>query len=178
MSDRSPSGCGVRCARDPHAVGHIVADAPDADSPDAHSPAAVDRRSERGLASTWLLVLFPVILMLGGLAIDIWRGYSEWRAMAEMAESGARAGANGVDLEHFDLTGEIRLDPDAAELLAIQNLQSQNEAEHVTFSGVSADPNTVTVEVRGLVPVTLLGIVNVATLPIEVSSEAEPRVRR
>jgi Flp pilus assembly protein TadG len=135
---------------------------------------------ERGLASLWLLVLMPIMLMLGGLAIDIWRGYSEWRAMAEMAESGARAGANGIDLELFDLTSEVQLDPAQARALAIANLQSQspNETQYVTFSGVRSDVETVTVEIRGVVPITLLGIVGVTDLNIAVSSEAEPRIRR
>ncbi len=122
------------------------------------------------------MMLTVVLLLVGGLSIDLWRAFSERRAIAEMAESSARAGANGIDLEMFDLTGEVLLDPTIARQLAADNLSEQTNLRFVTGSSIDADTDTVVVDIRATVPMTLLGMVGIGELDIAVSSEAEPRL--
>jgi Flp pilus assembly protein TadG len=136
------------------------------------------RPTDRGFAGVWLMLLMVILLMVGGLSIDLWRAFSERRAMAESAEAAARAGANGVDLEAFDLTGAVALDPDLAAALAEQHLQQHNESRYVTGRDVDADTETVTVRISGTVEVTLLGMVGIGSLDVSVSAEAEPRLQR
>jgi Flp pilus assembly protein TadG len=147
-------------------------------TPPTRTQRADDQPKDDGFAGVWLLLLMMIFLLVGGLSLDLWRGFSERRAMAEMAESAARAGANAVDLDVFDETGTVDLDPALARELAAANLGEQTEGRFVTYSGITADTETVTVEIRGRVPVTLLSLVGLGSLDVAVSAEAEPRIDR
>jgi len=136
------------------------------------------RDGESGLASLWLLLVLPLMFVLGSLSLAVFSAYAEWRVIAEVSESGARAGANGIDLDEFDQTGIVQLDPDTARRLAIENIQAQDPNPYVTYSGATADTETVTVEIRATVPMRVFGIITIKTVEISAASEAEPRVQR
>jgi len=68
------------------------------------------RRDDRGFLSIWLLGLCLLLLVLGGVSLDLWRVFSERQALAGLADSAALAGAGGLDLDTAR-RGLVRLDP-------------------------------------------------------------------
>ena len=54
-------------------------------------------RDDRGFLTIWLLGLCLLLLVLGGVSLDLWRVFSERQALAGLADSAALAGAGGLD---------------------------------------------------------------------------------
>lgn len=112
--------------------------------------------AQRGSVTLWLLGLCVVVLFLGGLSLDLWRGFSERRELANLADAAAVAGAGAVDEARFRGTGEVHLDPAAAERRARDHAAAQTPPGSLTTLHVTADPTAVTVTASGEVPLTLL----------------------
>lgn len=116
------------------------------------------RRRERGSVTLFGVGLVALLLFVGGFSLDLWRVYSERRALAEIADAAAAAGANGLDADAYRDGSDVRLDPARAETLAWQNLAGQ--ADDASLSGapsVAATPGGITVILSGEVELTLLG---------------------
>ncbi len=77
-------------------------------------------RSERGSATMWMIGLSMLLLVLGGLSMDLWRVLAERRLLASVADSAAVAAASALDLavyrdgESPGGGGQVRLDPTEA----------------------------------------------------------------
>ncbi|MGH2711488.1 MAG: pilus assembly protein TadG-related protein [Actinomycetota bacterium] len=134
-------------------------------------------RSEEGTVTLWSLGLCIMLLFVGGLSLDLWRVFSERRALAGIVDASAIAGASGIDEEHFRLTGEIRLEPQRAEELALANLAAQGDDRSLAGAAVSATTQEVTVQAEGSVQFTLLKVLMPDGEPftIEVAATATPR---
>jgi Flp pilus assembly protein TadG len=137
------------------------------------------RPDEGGFAILWILGLTLVVMALGGVSVDLWRGFTERRSIAEIADAAAHAGASGIDEGVYRDTGQVVLDagPNGrAVQLAQQNLASQADKRSLTAWSVSATPQQVTVQVAGDVHLSLLGIfTGDQHLPLHVTAVAEPR---
>lgn len=134
-------------------------------------------RREEGTVTLWALGLCIMLLFVGGLSLDLWRVFSERRALAGIVDAASIAGASGIDEDVFRRTGEIRLDPARAEQLALANLAAQADDGSLTGAAVSATAEQVTVRVEGSVQFTLLRVLMPGGEPfgIEVSATATPR---
>lgn len=98
-------------------------------------------RGERGSVTIWMLALSMVLMVLGGLSIDLWRVLAERRLLAATADAAAVAAVSAIDLSVYRdpaaappaVDGLVRLDPVPAE---------QRARESIRRSGVrlSADP--------------------------------------
>lgn len=132
-------------------------------------------RDERGSVTLWVLGLLMPTLLLGGLAFDLWRGFSERRALVGIADAAAVAGANGVDTDYFYDTDRVQLDPDLAEQLARDNLAAQLDDRALDDWEVEATTESVTVRIRGSVGLTLLKLFYDETWDIEADSTARPQ---
>lgn len=132
-------------------------------------------RDERGSVTLWVLGLLMPTLLLGGLAFDLWRGFSERRALVSIADAAAVAGANGVDTDYFYETDQVQLDPDLAEQLARDNLSAQLDDRALDDWEVEATTESVTVRIRGSVGLTLLKLFYDETWDIEADSTARPQ---
>ncbi|MBA2438482.1 MAG: hypothetical protein H0V52_09065 [Acidimicrobiia bacterium] len=128
--------------------------------------------SEGGSITLWLLGLVLMILALGGLAVDLWRGFSERRALAAVADSAAIVGAGALDSAAFRDTGEVRLDPAAAESLAARSVRQQPDTAAMTGFSATADADQVTVVVQGAVDLTLLRLLAPDRGPLRISVRA------
>jgi hypothetical protein len=106
----------------------------------------------------WLLGMCVTLLFLGGLSLDLWRGFTERRALASLADAAAVAGAAALDEAHFRATGEVRLDPSRAEQAAAAHAAAQSPPASLTGLAVAATPDAVTVTAAGEVPLTLLRV--------------------
>jgi hypothetical protein len=118
-----------------------------------------------------------MMLFIGGIALDLWRAFSERRALAGIADGAAVAGANGVDVPHFRSTTRVRLDPVLAEQLANANLAGQLDNRSLVAADVSATPDAVAVTVTGQVDFTLLRVLMGGDeFDVTVQATAEPRL--
>jgi len=132
-------------------------------------------RDERGAVTLWVLgLLFPMML-LGGLSLDLWRGFSERRSLAGIADAAAVAGANGLDTDRLYATDEIRLDPALAEELARANLAAQLDDRSLEDWDVVATEDSVTVRLSGSVDLTLLRVFYDRQWDIAVTATARPQ---
>lgn len=141
---------------------------------------AAGRHTERGSAALWVLYWSFSVLFIAGFALDLWRGVAVRRSLLEQAEAAAAAGANGVDTDVFRTTGEVRVDPGLAELLARDSLASQGEIGLVDAAAVTVDGTTqeVTVELSSQVDFTLIRVFlgDAAPLQVDVAASAAPRI--
>ena len=56
-----------------------------------------------------------LLFALGGISLDLWRGFSARRSLATAADAAALAGASAVDEEAYRRSGVVQLDPALAE---------------------------------------------------------------
>lgn len=132
-------------------------------------------RDEAGTVTIWLLGLCVVLLAVGGLSLDLWRAFSERRALAGAADAAAVAGASGLDVDAFRATGEVTLDPAAARALAAANLADQVDLDALTGADITATPAIVIVTITGSVDLTLTRVLlDAMPLTIRVTATAEP----
>ena len=130
---------------------------------------------ESGSVTLWMLGLCVMVLFVGGLSLDLWRGFAERRALAGMADAAAIAGAGAVDEAALRATGTVRLDPDRAALLARRSLAGQPDAATIRAASVRAGPRLVAVDVSGVVGFTLLRVLPPdEPFTVSVSARAAP----
>lgn len=134
------------------------------------------RRGERGTMTLFGVGLSVMLLFVGGFSLDLWRAHSERRALAEMADAAAAAGANGIDTATYRSTGELVLDPSLAEALAWESLSGQ--ADDGSLAGtpqVGATADVIVVQLEGEVEMTLLRALSGGEpFTIVVTAEAVP----
>ncbi len=132
---------------------------------------------ERGTVTLWVLGLCLMMLFVGGIALDLWRAFSERRALAGVVDAAAVAGASGIDTEVYRSTGQLRLDPALSEALAWENLHAQEDIRSLVDAAVEATTGDVSVTAVGRVDFTLLRIFLSREEPFEVRvrATAEPR---
>lgn len=132
--------------------------------------------AEQGSITLWLLGLCVAILFLGGLSLDLWRAFNERRTVAGIVDAAAIAGASGVDEIWLRNTGEVRLDPAAAEARALANLAGHSTPIDAAVT-VAQDGSAITVTGTRDVPLTLLGVLlpDQGPLTFEVSATSRPQ---
>lgn len=134
------------------------------------------RRDEGGFLIPWILGLCVFLLLLGGLSFDLWRAVAERRALAQVADAAATAGASGIDEAAYRADGTVRLEPARAEQLARENLASQTDVRSLTGADVAVTPEGVTVQTRGLVNFWFVRVfIGAEPLEVRVTALAEPR---
>jgi Flp pilus assembly protein TadG len=114
---------------------------------------------EGGFLTIWLLGLCLLLLVLGGVSLDLWRVFSERQALAGLADSASLAGAAALDLDAAR-RGIIRLDPADASRRAGASIAGQVDKGSLVVSSVSIvvgqNGAEVTVSADGQVHLTLL----------------------
>lgn len=132
-------------------------------------------RGEEGTTITWLLATLVMVMGVGGLSLDLWRAYSERRAVAGAVDAAAIAGTSGIDEQYLRSTGRVRLDPSRAIQLARANLD-RHQPLFGTRVSVARDRTAVQVTARRRVPLVLLPLfVGAQELTITARAEARPR---
>jgi len=133
-------------------------------------------RSDRGSVTIWMLGLSVLVLLFGGIAIDLWRALDLQRELAAVADSAAVAAAAGIDEEHYRLTGEVVLDPVRAANLGRSSISSQDVELSETRVDTGADGSEVVVEIGAELGLGLLGLFVDQSQPLTIttSASAEP----
>jgi hypothetical protein len=117
------------------------------------------------------------VLFLGGMSLDLWRGITVRRELQSMADAAAIAGADGLAQQSLRAGGSA-LDPSLVRELARANLAEQSDVRAVDDAniGLADDGATVTVQLRGHVDLSLLGVFGGhRSLDVEVHANAQPR---
>lgn len=134
---------------------------------------------ERGAVTLWMLGLSLLLLMLGGLSLDLWHVVAERRALVGAADAAAYAAASGLDEATVRRTGTLRLDPRRARRLAAVTLARAADADPTGWDvRVAPDGGTVTVRVVGEVPTALLGLLAPSFDRLQITAEAVAGPRR
>jgi Flp pilus assembly protein TadG len=129
---------------------------------------------ERGSITIWVLGLVLLVLALGGLSIDLWRGVVARKAVAAVADASAVAGASGID-EMAWRAGELALDPARARALAERVIAAEPDAVSLRWR-IDVTPDDITVTIERDVDLTLLRIMDPSGDPlvVRVSATARP----
>jgi Flp pilus assembly protein TadG len=137
------------------------------------------RRDDRGFLTIWLLGLCLLLLVLGGVSLDLWRVFSERQALAGLADSASLAGAAGLDPDAAR-RGLVVLDPSDAGGRARASIAGQEDKGSLVVSSVKIvvvqNPSEVTVSAEGQVHLTLLRLLlGDRPVTLHVSSTAAAR---
>ena len=126
----------------------------------------------------WMLGLSVLILLFGGIAIDLWRALDLQRELAAVADSAAVAAASGVDEEHYRSTGEVLLDPARASTFGQSSLSNQDVSLTLGTVETASDGSEVVVRVGAELALGLLGLFVDQSEPllITTSASAEPLI--
>jgi uncharacterized membrane protein len=135
----------------------------------------VSRSGERGAVTLWLLGLCLALLALGGLAVDLGRGFSERRALHSAADSAALAGAGAIDEAEYRASGRLVLVPALAEATARADVARQLDTRALRAVRVAADRTHVEVVLAGEVHLSLLRLLAREPFVVEVRARAVPR---
>jgi Flp pilus assembly protein TadG len=116
-------------------------------------------RRESGTITLWMLGLCLMLFLLGGISLDLWRAFSERRALAATADAAAVAGASALDEAAYRSSGAVRLAPADAQRRARASLAEQLDRRALRDARIEATEDTVMVTVGGSVDFSLLQIV-------------------
>ena len=123
----------------------------------------------------WLLGVCLMLFALGGISLDLWRGFSERRSLAATADAAALAGASAIDEGTYRSSGAVVLVPGLAEARARAHIARQLDRAALRTVTVRADAVAVTVVVHGEVGFTLLGVLQPGAFDVRVTATATPR---
>jgi Flp pilus assembly protein TadG len=125
---------------------------------------------DEGAVSVFVLALVVVLMVVAGLVVDGGRAVNARAAAFDAAEQAARAAANQVDAATLRATGDVVIDPAAAQAAAVDHLVARGyDAARVT---VTSTGTQVTVEVHDDVPTVLLSLVFISSFEVEGVSTA------
>ncbi len=133
------------------------------------------QRGERGTITLWLLGLCTMLLVLGGLGVDLGRGFSERRALHAAADAAALSGAGAIDEGEYRSSGRLVLVPALAEAWARADLARQFDTRSLRGFRVVADREHVVVVVDGEVDLSLLRLLAQPPMRVQVRATAVPR---
>jgi hypothetical protein len=131
-------------------------------------------RSERGMVTLWVLGCCLIVLLLGGLVLDMWRVIDARRELVSMADSAAAAGASALDPDAAH-AGRLQLDSSRAAALATEALLDNPRGAALEDRVIDVGDTRVDVTVVEQVDFALLDLLGRPGVVIEVHRAAEPR---
>jgi hypothetical protein len=125
--------------------------------------------ADRGSATGWAIGTILVGLLIVALVFDGAAAMTARAAALDVAQQAARAGADQLDLALLRDTGQVGIDPAAAQATAQQWLQNAG-----VEGAVSATAAQVEVRVTVTQPTVLLAVVGIPTFTITAAATAQP----
>lgn len=126
------------------------------------------RRDEKGAVTVFVVGFMLALLLVAGLVIDGGNVLSARREAANVAESAARAGAQGINITAARTSRGVVLDPAAAKARADSYLTQTGYRGTASIQG-----NEVLVEVTITQPTFLLGLAGVASITVHGRGEGQ-----
>jgi Flp pilus assembly protein TadG len=130
---------------------------------------------QRGTITLWMLGLCLMLFLLGGISLDLWRSFSERRALAATADAAALAGASAIDEDRYRQFGDVVLVPHEAEARARASIAEQLDRDALRGVEIRVASDSVTVTARGRVELSLLNLLDTADVEVVVTATATPR---
>lgn len=128
------------------------------------------RGDEDGRVTAFVVIMALAALLFAGLVLDGGLALAaKVRAIGE-AQEAARAGAQEIDLAAYRADGTLRLVPQQASSAAQNYLAAAGHSGTVSVAG-----NTVTVTVSISQPTQLLGLVNIGSINVTGTGQAQPQ---
>lgn len=125
---------------------------------------------ERGSVTLWMVGLVMVVLVVGGIAIDLWRGLIAYQHLSSLVDSVAVAAGSGIDESVWRLEGRLVLDPERVRSRVSEAITTQTGLPVAYDVDTAADGSEATVRAWTSVDLTLLRLVSAG--PLEVSARA------
>lgn len=136
-------------------------------------------RGEDGVVTLWVLAVCAMVLFVGGITLDLWRGVATQRAVSAAVDGAAVAGASGLDEPAFRGSGGevVQLDPALARELAAESLAAQPASEKLIDVDIEVTPARITVRAGRRMEFTLLKVFLPREEPllVQASSSVDPR---
>lgn len=130
---------------------------------------------ERGSVTLWMVGMVLVVFVVGGIAIDLWRGLSGHRFVASVADAAAVAAASGIDEGAWRSDGRLVLDASLVETRVAEAVAAQSGGPPVDYEvTIAADGSAATVSVATSVELTLLRLVTDDTIDVAAHATASP----
>ena len=137
------------------------------------------RSDEQGFFTIWTMGLCVMLLAMGGISLDLWRGFSERRELAAITDSAAIAGAAQIDLDAFKTNGTVKLDPVLAKQAALNYLNTEGATAKITYTTppvITVTDNQITITADTRIELTLMKIFRPGgTLDVTTHSAATPQ---
>lgn len=115
--------------------------------------------NEHGFFTIWTMGLCIMLMAVGGMSLDLWRGFSERRELAAITDSAAIAAASQIDLAAFKANGSTKLDPTRAKQVALAYLNEQGAQANITYLNppvVTVTDDEVNIEASTRIELTLM----------------------
>ena len=129
---------------------------------------------ERGSITLWMVGMVMVVFVVGGIAIDLWRGLAAHRQVAAIVDSAAVAAGSGIDEIAWRDQGLLRLDPGHVDERVAASVSAQDTELIVVAVVTAADGSSATVTGSTTVDLTLLAIVVDGAFEVSASATASP----
>lgn len=134
-------------------------------------------RSEQGSITLWMVGLVMIVLAVGGIAVDLWRGLAAHRQVAAAVDAAVIAAASGIDEDSWRIGGVLVLDPARVEERVAQVIAAQEMETPLTWSVATAgDGSEATVVASTTVELTLLRLLADGAIELSAQATAEPVV--
>lgn len=127
-------------------------------------------KGDRGSVTLWMVGLVMVVFVVGGIAIDLWRGLSAYSYVSSLVDSAAVAAGSGIDESVWRLEGRLVLDPARVRSRVGEAIAAQAGFPVAYDIDIAADGSEASVRAWASVDLTLLRLVT--TGPVEVSARA------
>lgn len=115
-----------------------------------------------------------VVFLVGGLAIDLWRGLSAHRRVAAVVDSAAIAAGSGIDETAWRTEGVLRLDPSHVDDRVAAAASAQDLDGISVAVATAGDGSQATVVGSTSVELTLLRLVVSESLEVSATATATP----
>ena len=131
------------------------------------------KHRSRAQATVFLVVMLPLFLAVGGIALDAGHIFVQRTRLQAIADAAARAGAIQIDEAglYSRADGVVRLDPTAAREAAMYYAMYNG----ALAEDVQTDQASVYVRMTQDVPTVFLRVVRITSLQIHAEATARPR---
>jgi Putative Flp pilus-assembly TadE/G-like len=131
------------------------------------------KHRSRAQATVFLVVMLPLFLAVGGIALDAGHLFVQRTRLQAIADAAARAGAIQIDEAglYSRADGVVRLDPTAAREAAMYYAMYNG----ALAEDVQTDQASVYVRMTQDVPTVFLRVVRITSLQIHAEATARPR---
>ncbi len=109
-------------------------------------PPESTKASDEGFVTIWVLGHCVMLLFLEGISLDLWRAFSDRRALAAIVDAAAVAGASDLDDNYLRASGAagqpvVRLDEEAAQRRAEDYLAANGRNLRMKDASVTFSPD-------------------------------------